>query len=286
VDAGNNLLHVTSTHPNTIVNVSTGDGTDHVRVVRPSSRVNVNGGVDRAAGDRVTVVGNAGDDAFRVRGETITLGSAVVATTDVERRIINGVSGDDQIAAVGVVGTDEAFRITPRNVANSANLTTGVFSNVVFVNVPNIRVSGNTPDNDRLVFVGTNGSDQSNVNMAARGNVADPYLQFTSTSGAALTLFGYGGVGTPRLLGRDGVDTFDVYVADAGPASGRQVNINGGSPAFGRQADRLRLHYRRAETTAKHVPTDADTGTIDALFSNRRFGIFYDEIEDVVLLPF
>jgi len=288
-DVGDNFVNITSTHPNTIVSVDTGAGSDHVRIVRPSSRVNVNGGIDGSNGDRVTLVGSNGNDLFTVRGETITRDSVVVATLDVERRVINGLAGEDQLKAVGVAGTDEVFRITPSATTPHAGvLTTGTFSTVQFANVPNIKVNGNGADNDRLAFVGTNGSDQFTVNMSAAGTVKDPYLKFSSVSGAALTLLGYGGTATPRLLGRDGADTFDVYVADRGPASGRRVKIIGGNPSGRRVlgADQLNLHYPRSQATVKHLPTDDDSGSIDALFSTRRFNIEYDEIEDVLLLPF
>ncbi|MEM7311846.1 MAG: hypothetical protein AAF497_01715, partial [Planctomycetota bacterium] len=284
VDRGANMVTVASTSADTAVSIETGAGDDEVQIDSFSSTVRVNAGSNGSSGDQLSLLGSNQTDAFHLVGESNTLGGSQVLTDGVEQRIIDGLEGDDRLFVRGVGQVDEAFHLRPiEGQLNTAELTTGVFSDVVLVDVAKVRVAGNSVDNDTLVFSGSSDDDHFDINLSANGTAADPFLVYSRPLGDSLTLMGYFRVVTPEIRGLAGNDQFDVHINDAGPAGGRSIRIDGGSSIPGRvSGDRLNLFYP-SSGSLNHVPDDEDTGTIEVAFSTRQFEIDYDNIDDLTL---
>jgi hypothetical protein len=147
-------------------------------------------------------------------------------------------------------------------------------------------VRGNPGDDDTLAFAGRAAADRFVADLAAAGTGADPVLQLVNPGPCTtlLTLIDYKDIDVLRLEGKGGADRFKVYTSQAGPAPGRNLFIDGGTPTGQPAGDRLRVFHTGAPTV-DHEPSamDPDAGVVDVLFALRQFHIGYDDVETVVL---
>jgi hypothetical protein len=73
-------------------------------------------------------------------------------------------------------------------------------------------------------------------------------------------------------------------VSAAGPQS-RWVRIDGGGQPSGLKGDGLRVHYVADGATAISVPTGPRAGKVTVNYGPVYFGVVYEDMEEVDLIP-
>ena len=88
------------------------------------------------------------------------------------------------------------------------------------------------------------------------------------------------------MLGLDGADTFDVYTSAAGPAPGRNIFIDGGTPTAKRKStDNLNVFYVMPKPRIIHsaATQNPGSGLVDLDYGTRRFLVQYADMEQIVI---
>jgi hypothetical protein len=91
-------------------------------------------------------------------------------------------------------------------------------------------------------------------------------------------------VANPKVMGLLGGDVFDVYAAATALRS-RSVQVDGGGEGGLSKGDQLRVHYVTTGATVKRVSSTPKDGQISVEYPRLSFGIAYQDMEDVQLLP-
>jgi precorrin-6B methylase 2 len=252
--------------------------------------MNFNGGAQASAtGDRVFLSGSAGDDAFVVSGQTVSLGGKSMVGSGIENIRTDAAGGTNRITYNGVAGVAENITVASSGVAGGGQIIVPDVTLVDFSAVQFISVNGNVPgpsETDTLAFAGTNAVDLFSVKMHAAGTDADPVLKLqASASATLLTLAGYTNFNTLGINGLDGADTFNVYTANAG-AVDRNILIDGGSPtAKKKSTDQLNVYYtgNRPRIIQSAATQNPGSGLVDLQYPSRRFLVQYADLEDVTI---
>ena len=142
-----------------------------------------------------------------------------------------------------------------------------------------------------MLFRSTTANDLFQINMAATATASDPILKLQDSTGAntLLTLRSYTGFNTLNVLGLDGEDTFNVFVAgtnSAGTAPSRNLFIDGGVPTGKKKStDNLNLIYTspRPSIISSSATQNPQSGLIDVKYGAARFLVQYADIEQVVI---
>ncbi len=256
----------------------------------PFAVINFNGGAQAsAAGDRMVLVGGAGNDAFQITGQSVMLGTKVVNGSGVERTSLDAKGGANSITYTGVLGTSEAITFASSGVAGGGQLSVPGVTQVDFSNVQTLEAVGNVPgstETDTLAFSGTNAVDVFIINMAALGTPSDPFLKLLPATGTSplLTLKNYSNFETLRINGLDSADTFNAYTSDAG--IDRAILIDGGSPTAKRKStDNLNVFYTPSRPRIIHsaATQNPGSGLVDLAYTNRRFLVQYADMEQIVI---
>jgi hypothetical protein len=253
--------------------------------------MNFNGGTQSSAtGDRVNLIATGGDDNIVVSGQSVTLGTKTVQSTGVEDIRLDAQGGNDLLTYNGVEGITENINVISSGIAGGGQVSVPTVALVNFSGVERIDVNGNTPtptETDTLTFSGTNAKDVFEIHLAADGTDLDPILVLNTAAAATLlTLRNYTNFETLNVLGRDGEDTFNVYVDETGPS--RNLFINGELPAGKKkQTDNLNIIYTppRPDIIHSAATQDPDAGLVDLDYENgvAHFLVQYDGIEQVVI---
>jgi hypothetical protein len=189
-----------------------------------------------------------------------------------------------------VEGITENINVISSGIAGGGQVSVPTVALVNFSGVERIDVNGNTPtptETDTLTFSGTNAKDVFEIHLAADGTDLDPILVLNTAAAATLlTLRNYTNFETLNVLGRDGEDTFNVYVDETGPS--RNLFINGELPAGKKkQTDNLNIIYTppRPDIIHSAATQDPDAGLVDLDYENgvAHFLVQYDGIEQVVI---
>jgi hypothetical protein len=246
------------------------------------------GGQSSATGDRVFLIGTAGDDDITISGQVVSLGGRTVASSGVENIRLDAGDGVDDIIYNGVSGVTENILVSSSGVVGSGQLSAPGVTLINFSNVERIDVNGNPPtptETDTLTFAGTNAIDIFQIDLAAAATDPDPILQLQNSAGTTLlTLRSYTFFDTLRVLGLDGEDKFNVYTAATGPS--RNLFVDGGLPTGKKKStDDLNIFYtpprpRIIHSTETQNPQD---GIVDLDYDTARYVVQYADIEQVTI---
>jgi hypothetical protein len=257
--------------------------------------LNFNGGAQASStGDRVNLVGTSGNDAFAISGQSVSLGGRTVQSSGVEDIRLNALGGADEITYNALSNVTENITISASSIAGSGQLNVQGVALYDFQGVESFAVNGNAGPNgaDTLSFAGTTANDLIQIHMAATATAADPILQLQDSTGinTLLTLRSYTGFNTLNVLGLDGEDTFNVYVAGTntlGTAPSRNLFIDGGTPTGKKKStDNLNLIYTspRPSIIQSAATQNPQSGLIDVKYgAAARFLVQYADIEQVVI---
>ncbi len=257
----------------------------------PFATIAFNGGAQAsAAGDRMVLVGTAGNDDFVISGQSVTLGGKTVNGSGVERINLDALGGANSITYNGVAGVAEAVTIASSGSAGGGQISVPDVTLVDFSHVQILDVNGNVPgptETDTLTFAGTNAVDYFDINLAAAATSAEPILRLRSTPNGTplLTLRSYTNFNTLNVKGLDGADTFNVYTADTGGVD-RNVFIDGGSPtAKKKSTDNLNVFYVMPKPRIIHsaATQNPGSGLVDLSYASRRFLVQYADMEQIVI---
>lgn len=257
------------------------------------STMNFNGGAQASAtGDRMFLVGTAGDDVITISGQTVVLGSRTVNGSGIENIRLDALVGTDQLTYNGVAGITENITVSSSGVAGGGQISVPGVTLIDFSGGEFIDVNGNAPsptETDTLTFAGTNAADLFNINLSATGTTnADPILilKNADTLATLLTLRGYTNFNTLRNNGLDGNDIFNVYTSNTGPTPGRNLFVDGGQPTGKKKStDLLNVFYvsPRPRIIQSAETQDPDAGLVDLNYTTRRYVVQYDDIENVTI---
>lgn len=286
-----NVVAVTSTAAGTAVSIAGLGGNDTLTASNLASPVTFAGGLGPK--DTVRLVGSGGNDTIRVQGNTMSIGTGSLTAT-VEQREVDGAGGTDRMILLGKAGTTESFVLRPSTAPHVGRVTRTPFGPVGYESVEAMTVEGNPGDLDTLqvngqtqanVFGGGSHFDGFNINLAAEGTSADPYLVLHNGMGQTmLTLTDYRDVGTPKINGLLGADIFDVRMLPDGPQS-RRVKLDGSGQPFGLKGDGIRVRYLKEGATATSVSSGPTSGKVTVNYGPLFFGVVYQDIEDVEMIP-
>jgi hypothetical protein len=251
----------------------------------PYGAINFNGGGQASAlGDRANLSGTGGADSFNLSGQSVSVGGKSVNGSGVENISLAMGGGADTISYAGVAATAEAIEIVGSITAGTGEIRVPGVAAYSFTGAEVLFASGNAGDADSLTFSGTDDPELYQINTQALGTAGDPVLRFQNASGATLlTLANYSGFATLNINGLDGADVFNVFT---GPARGRDVFIDAGSPtAKKKSTDKLFVFYsgqrpKIIQSTATQLPR---SGLIDINYGTSRSVIKYADMEDVVI---
>jgi hypothetical protein len=270
------------------------DGDDSFTLQPPVSAsvyplINIHGGSQASAlGDRVYLVGTAGNDSFIIGGQVVTLGAVTINASGVENISIDALGGDDLLTYNGVAGVTENITVSSSGVAGGGQISVPNVTQIGFAGVERIDVNGNTPtptETDTLSFAGTNASDIFNINLSAAGTDADPIAALKNSSGQTLLILrNYTNFDTLRVNGLDGADTFNVYTSATGPS--RNLFVDGGLPSGKKKStDVLNVFYTppRPRIIQSTATQDPDAGLVDLDYTTARYLVQYDDIELVTI---
>jgi hypothetical protein len=256
--------------------------------------LNFDGGAQASSsGDRVNLIGTSGNDAFAISGQSVSLGGRTVQSSGIEDIRLNALGGTDEITYNALSNLTENINISASSIAGSGQLTVQGVALYDVQGVESFAVNGNSGPNgtDTLTFTGTTASDLFQIHEAATGTTTDPILQLQDSTGTntLLTLRSYTGFNTLNVLGLDGEDTFNVYVAGTnaqGTAPSRNLFIDGGTPTGKKKStDNLNLIYTppRPAITSSAATQDPQSGLINVNYGAARFLVQYADIEQVVI---
>jgi len=248
--------------------------------------LNFHGG---AGGDRVILLGTAGDDDIAISGQVASLGGVTVNMSGIEDISVDMLAGDDLLTYSGVSGVTEDITVSSSGVVGSGQVSVPGVTLVNFNGVERIDVIGNAPtptETDSLTFAGTNAEDIFQINLAADGTDADPILTLQDVSLVTLlTLRNYTNFDTLHVLGLDGADTFNVMTGPITPVS-RNLFVDGGLPSGKKKSsDDLRIFYTspRPKIIRAAATQDPDAGLVDLDYGTARFLVQYDNIEQRII---
>ena len=255
----------------------------------PYTSLYLNGGGEAsAAGDRVNLLGTAGDDEIIISGQTVTLGGTTVVGDGIESIQLDALDGDDSLTYDGVSGVTEDITISSSGTEGGGQISVPDVTLVNFQGVEAIDVNGNVPgptEIDTLTFVGTNAADIFEIHLETTDTDLVPILTLSTVSGTTLlTLRDYTNVETLRVNGLEGTDTFNVYTADTGVS--RDVLIDGGTPTGKKKStDKLYVYYEmpRPKIIKSAETQNPTSGLVDLDYGASRFVVQYDDMEDIVV---
>jgi hypothetical protein len=253
------------------------------------STLNFNGGGQASAtGDRVNLIGTAGDDDIAISGQEIRLGTRTVESSGIEDIRLDALGGVDRITYNGVAGVTENIVVSSSGVQGGGQISVPNVALINFKDVQYINVNGNAPtptETDTLTFAGTNAADTFDINLSAVGTDGDPILKLSNSIGTTLlTLRSYTFFDTLRVLGLDGTDTFNVTTAATGPS--RNLFVDGGLPTGKKKStDNLNIFYTPPRPSIIHsaATQDPDAGIVDLDYGTAQYVVQYDDIEQVVI---
>lgn len=256
--------------------------------------LNFNGGAQASStGDRANLIGTVGNDAFAISGQLVSLGGRTVQSSGIEDIRLNALGGTDEITYNALSNVTENITISASSIAGSGQLIVQGVALYDFQGVESFAANGNAGPNgaDTLTFSGTTANDLFQIHMAATATTTDPILQLQNSTGTStlLTLRSYTGFNTLNVLGLDGEDTFNVYVAGTnalGAAPSRNLFIDGGAPTGKKKStDNLNLIYTtpRPSIISSAATQNPQSGLIDVNYGAARFLVQYADIEQVVI---
>jgi len=172
--------------------------------------------------------------------------------------------------------------------AHAGTLSVLEMLDLVFENTEIIDLLANPGDLDTAAFVGTAQGDRFEIDLSAAGTNDDPVLQLFELDGITplLSLRDYRNFSTLHVRGEDGADVFNVYALPAGPGTGRNLSVDGGSPSGpGNPKDELNV-YREFQPPPKPGPNPGNQseGSIEVLYELFEFLIEFSDIEKVKVL--
>lgn len=285
-----NTIAVGATAPGTTVTIYGNAGDDALTAAGLASALSFVGGTGN---DAAVLTGTNGDDVMTAIGETVTLGAGSL-TSSAESRTVNGMGGNDQLILNGTAGINDSFVLRPSSTAYAGKVSLNPFTPIACEQVEMFTVQGNPGEQDTLQINGQTEpnligggafTDWFTINLAAAGTTADPFCTLRDSSGhTMLTLTDYEGVADPKVMGLLGADIFDVYAAATAFRS-RGAQIDGGGEGGSLKGDQLFVHYVARGAIWKKLSSSPKDGKISIDYPHRSFGIAYQDMEAVQMLP-
>lgn len=213
---------------------------------------------------------------------------------DIDLAVLTGTNGNDEVsistgpsdAHVNLIdvenGSFDGSTCTDVLVYQGMLRVVGVLD-LLFQHTELLDLLANLDNLDTATCIGTNQADEFSIKLAAEGTNSDPALQWLNPDSPAvlLTLRDYRNFGTLVIEGRDGADIFNVFVAPAGPGTGRDLAIDGGDPDGGQDGmDVLNVFFETPDQDIDHDKHPQNSsGTFDVLYPLHQFFIEYSNIE-------